>query len=101
MAQVDGEGLPQRSMDPQRRLNQVVNQAFDIVEQQMLDGSVAPSVLTFLMRMGTDRDGLETENLRTKSELNKSRIKEIDEKASQKNMMEEAVQAFKNYQPDD
>lgn len=101
MVQVNKEGFPQKSMDPQRRMNQVVNQAFDIVEKQMTDGTVAPSVLTFLMRMGTDRDGLETENLRTKSELNKSRIKEIDEKASQKSMMEEAVNAFKSYQPDD
>lgn len=101
MAQVNDEGSSQKSMDPQRRMNQVINKAFDVVEKQIEEGTVSPSILTFLMKMGTDKDGLETENLRTKSELNKSRIKEIDEKASQKTMMEKAIQAFKSYQPDD
>lgn len=86
-----------RAMDPRRRLDQLINLAFDSVEEDILTKKASPSVLNALLRMGTERDLLETENLRTKSELNKSRIKEIDEKASQKQLMEDALSAIKSY----
>lgn len=86
-----------RAMDPRRRLDQLINLAFDSVEEDIRTKKASPSVLNSLLRMGTERDLLETENLRTKSELNKSRIKEIDEKASQKQLMEDALSAIKSY----
>ena len=86
-----------KSMDPRRRLDQLINMAYDSVEEDIRNKKASPTVLNQLLRMGTERDALETENLRTKSELNKSRVKEIDEKASQKQLMEEALAAIKDY----
>lgn len=86
-----------KPMDPRRRLDQLINMAYDSVEEDIRNKKASPTVLNQLLRMGTERDALETENLRTKSELNKSRVKEIDEKASQKQLMEEALAAIKDY----
>ena len=86
-----------KPMDPRRRLDQLINMAYDSVEEDIRNKKVSPTVLNQLLRMGTERDALETENLRTKSELNKSRVKEIDEKASQKQLMEDALAAIKDY----
>lgn len=86
-----------KSMDPRRRLDQLINMAYDSVEEDIRNKKASPTVLNQLLRMGTERDALETENLRTKSELNKSRVKEIDEKASQKQLMEDALAAIKDY----
>lgn len=86
-----------KPMDPRRRLDQLINMAYDSVEEDIRNKKASPAVLNQLLRMGTERDALETENLRTKSELNKSRVKEIDEKASQKQLMEEALAAIKDY----
>lgn len=86
-----------KPMDPRRRLDQLINMAYDSVEEDIRNKKASPTVLNQLLRMGTERDALETENLRTKSELNKSRVKEIDEKASQKQLMEDALAAIKDY----
>ncbi len=86
-----------KSMDPRRRLDQLINMAYDSVEEDIRNKKASPTVLNQLLRIGTERDALETENLRTKSELNKSRVKEIDEKASQKQLMEDALAAIKDY----
>lgn len=88
-----------KSMDPEVRWNQVISKAFDKVEQQIEDGTVAPSVLTFLLKMGTPKDKLELENLKTKSELNTSRKKQIEETQTSKELAEAAMDAMRGYRP--
>lgn len=87
------------SMDPEFRMNQLIDKAFNKVEEQIADGTVSPSVLTFLMKMATAKDKLEIENLKSKSELNLTRIKESEEKQTQKALMEEAMAAMRDYRP--
>lgn len=53
-----------RAKTPEGREQQLIASAFDLVEQQIANGTVSAQVLSYLIKLPSEREKLEREKLR-------------------------------------
>lgn len=85
---------------PEARENQLINLAVDEVERRLRNGSISSQLLTVLLRLATTKAQLELEKLRSDISLQKAKEQEIADKASNGDMYEKALEAFRSYRGD-
>ena len=93
------EYLIRHALTPEGRMQQLTNQAFDLAEKQLQDGTIAPSTLNALLRHGTIESEIQLENLRAKKKLNESKINLIDSEIKGKGDSEAVIAAIRGYAP--
>lgn len=88
---------------PEARENQLINLAVDETERRLRNGTASSQILTVLLKLATTKAQLELEKLRSDISLQRAKEQEIAEKASNGELYEEALAAFKSYRgdPDD
>ena len=82
---------------PEERESMLVAMSMDRIEQQIADGSVSSQVLTHFAKLGSSREKLEQERLRNENEVLRKKVETMEAAVDVKNLMEEALQAFKGY----
>lgn len=79
------------------RRNQLINMAFDLIEQRLRDGTATSQEVTTLIRMSTERARLELEMLRANKDLAVAKADQIKASARTDELIEEAMAALRRY----
>lgn len=97
----DDHRAPRRrspAKSPEERESMLVSMSMDRIEQQIADGTVSSQVLTHFAKLGSSREKLEQERLRNENEVLRKKVETMEAAVDLKNLMEDALSAFKGYQ---
>lgn len=86
------------SLSPAAREQTLVSLAYNLAEQQILDGTASSQIITHFLKQGSRREELEMENLGYKNELTKAKTDDLTEQRKTRRAYEDAMKAFKAYQ---
>lgn len=79
------------------RENQLISLAVDLAEQQLLDGTASAQVITHYLKLGSMREKLEMERIRSNIQLEKAKAEAIASSGKLEELFHEALDAFKGY----
>lgn len=82
---------------PDERESMLISMAMDRAEQQIADGTASSQILTHFAKLGSSRERLEQERLRNENEVLRKKVETMEAAVDVKNLMEEALLAFKGY----
>lgn len=90
---------PAPALTPEARENQIIAQAVDLAEQQILEGTASSQIITHYLKLAASRtrERLEIEKLSKEIELLQARTQAIQDSRDIKAMYEEAMNAMKVY----
>ena len=74
-----------------------ISSAYDLAQKQLAEGTASPSVIVHFLKMGTAQAELERAKLEKETELLGARKVAIEEGERTKDLIEEAMKAFKSY----
>lgn len=80
------------------RENQLVNLAVELAEKQLREGTATSQVMTHYLKLGTERESLERERLRSENQLLQARVQSLQDQARAAVTHEEVIRALKVYQ---
>lgn len=86
-----------RALSPEARENQLIALAYDLAEQQLLDGTISSQVLTQLLKNGSTRGRAELAKLEAENELLKAKKESIQSAQRTDEIYENALRAMQNY----
>lgn len=85
------------ALTPEARENQLISLANDLAERQLREGTASSQVISYYLKMGSQKERLERERLEEENKLLRAKTEALK---SQKNMEEryiEAINAMKRY----
>lgn len=82
---------------PEEQENRLINLAVELAEKQLRDGTAAPSVISYYLRLASERDKLEREKLRQETMLAKAKAESIASASRTEELVQEAVDAMRRY----
>lgn len=84
-------------LDPKLREDQLIAEAVDLAERQLLEGTASSQVITHFLRLGTEQAKLEREKLKKETELLEEKKKAIKSAERSEALFAEAIEAMKRY----
>lgn len=88
---------PAPSSDPKSREQQLVNQAMNLAEKQLLDGTAAPSVINHFLKIGSTREFIERDILEKQAQLIEAKASTIAKDREAGEVAKAAIEAMRNY----
>ena len=88
--------IPQ-ALTPETAERRCISSAYDLAQKQLEEGTASPSVIVHFLKMGTAQAELERAKLEKETELLSARKIAIEEGEKTKDLIEEAMKAFKSY----
>lgn len=82
---------------PEARENQLIAAAMDLAEQQILDGTASPSVITHFLKLGSTKESLEKEMLDRKIDLVSAQTESLHSSQRIEELYSEAINAMRLY----
>lgn len=92
---------PAPATTPEGREQQMISYAFDLAEQQLLDGTASAQVITHFLKFGSSQNALEKEKLRKENLLMQARVDQISASAQNSELYQEAINMMKIYTGED
>lgn len=96
-----GEALPPRKRSPARtpeeRESLLISKSLSLIEKQIDDGTASSQVLSIYAKLGSTRERLEQERLRNENEVLKKKVETMEAAVDLKNLMSDALDAFRGY----
>jgi len=86
---------------PELREQQIVAAAVNLAEQQIVDGTASAQVITHFLKLGSTREQLEQDRLRSENELLKARVEALSQAGRMEELTREALIAFRSYSGQD
>lgn len=86
-----------RAITPEARENQLVALAYDVAEQQLLDGTISSQVLSQLLKAGSTKGQAELLKLQRENELLRAKTESIESAQRTDELYSEALKAMRNY----
>lgn len=86
-----------RARTPEARENQLISMAYDLAEQQFLEGTASAMVTTHFLKMGSQREKLERERLRSENDHLRAKIDSLENMKEISHLYAEAMNAYKSY----
>lgn len=83
----------------EERQDQMIDLAMRLVEQRLRDGTATSQETTHYLKLGSEREKLERLKLEQDIELSKAKIQNLKSAEETKQLYEEAIAAFRTYQP--
>lgn len=83
---------------PQQRELQLVDAAYDLVEERILGGTASSQETTFFLKMGSSRERLEQERMRHEVELMQVKKEQLGQQAKLEELYVGAIEAIRGYQ---
>lgn len=96
MARTQRKTLPAKN--PEARLNQLINDAMNLAEQKLRDGTASSQIITTLLQMGTVKAKLELKKLESDLKVADARVKQMENEENSSVLYAEALKAFASYQ---
>lgn len=84
--------------NPENRENQLIDLAYDVAEQRLLDGIASAQEIVHFLRLGTAKAELEKKKLETETELLESKREAIESSKRSDEAYQKALEAFRIYQ---
>lgn len=85
------------ALSPEARENQLISLATDAAEQQLRDGTASSQVITYFLKLGSQKEKLERERLEEENKLLKAKTEQLKSQKRSEELMEEALKAFRSY----
>ncbi len=82
---------------PEARENQLIALAVDLVEQQLLDGTISNQVLLQLIKRASSKDRVEEQILEKKKDLITAQTDQLKKSANMEELYKEAIEAMRRY----
>jgi len=82
---------------PEARESQLINLAYNLAEEQLREGTASPSIVSHFLKLSTQREALELDNLRSKAKLQDAKAQQIDTAKENEELTRAAIEAMKNY----
>ena len=89
------------AITPEGRENQLINEAVNLVEQRLLNGTATSQETTFFLKLGSPKEKLEREKLQKEIELLEEKKKALESAERSEQLFSEAIAAMKRYQGND
>ena len=89
--------LMRPALTPEARENQLIALAVDEAEYQLRNHTASSQVITHFLKLATAKEKLEQERLKGEIELQKAKIKALDNAEEIKILYENAIKAMRNY----
>ena len=86
-----------KASSPQARETQLINLAYNLAEEQLREGTASPSIVSHFLKLSTQREELELDNLRSKAKLQEAKAQQIDTAKENEELTKAAIEAMKNY----
>ena len=86
-----------KASSPQARETQLINLAYNLAEEQLREGTASPSIVSHFLKLSTQREELELDNLRSKAKLQEAKAQQIDTAKENEELTKLAIDAMKNY----
>lgn len=86
-----------RASTPEVREAQLINLAYNLAEEQLREGTASPSIVNHFLKLSTQREALELENLRSKAKLQEAKAQQIDTAKENEELTKAAIEAMKSY----
>lgn len=84
--------------NPENRENQLIDLAYDLVEERLLDKTASAQEIVHFLKLGTAKAQLEKKKLETETKLLESKKEAIDSSKRSDEAYEKALSAFRVYQ---
>lgn len=82
---------------PEERESVLISKSLGLIERQIDDGTASSQVLSLYAKLGSSRERLEQERLINENEVLRKKVESMEAAIDVKNLMEEALGAFKGY----
>lgn len=86
---------------PEARENQLINLAYEEAEERIRNGTATSQLLTFFLKLGTMREQMEMERLRSDLRVAEAKIRQMDSQNNLEEMFTKAINAMKRYGGED
>lgn len=86
---------------PEERENQLISMAVDLAEKQLREGTASAQVITHYLKLGTTRERLEKEMLRTQMANLEAKTEAITSAKRIEELYSDAIRAMKEYGGED
>ncbi len=85
------------ALTPEARENQMIALAYDLVEQRIRNGTASSQETVHFLKLGTVKEQLEREKLKTENQLLQAKIKDLESQSTSASLYAEALKAFSVY----
>lgn len=79
------------------RENQLISEAMNLAEKQILDGTASSQVIVHFLKLGTTRAALENEKLVSENNLLKAKVETLQSQQRSEELYKEALDAMRRY----
>ena len=86
---------------PEERESMLISMAMDRAEQQIREGSASSQLLTHFAKLGSSREKLEQERLRSENLVLRKKLETMEAAVDLRDLMREALDSFKGYSGED
>lgn len=87
--------------NPQGRERQLISQAVDLAERQLMDGTASSQVITHYLKLGSSREFLEQQRIEMEVELLKAKAEAMESQKRIEEMYGQALNAMRAYNGQD
>ena len=91
-----GRGRPPAT-SIEAREQQLVSQAVDLAERQIQDGTASAQVLSHYLKLGSTREKLEQDRLRSENEMLRAKVSQIESGKNVEELYANAIDAMRTY----
>lgn len=84
-------------LTPEARENQIIADAMDMAEEQILNRTASSQVLTHFLKLATTKMELEKEKLRNENELLRAKTEAIQSSQHTEELYKNAIKAMQRY----
>ena len=86
------------ALNPEDREQQIANAAYNLAEQQILNGTASSQVITHFLKIGSQRERLERERLMEENKKLRAQTEALQSAKHIEELYAAAMQVFKGYQ---
>lgn len=90
---------PARS--PEERENQLISAAFDLAEKKIRDGSASSTLITYVLKLGNEKERLERDILKAQTKLMDAKTENLASTKRLEDLYRDAISAMKHYSGSD
>lgn len=96
-ARKDIQSSPPPATTPEGRERQLIALAYDLAEQRLRDGTATSQEVCHFLKLGTTREKLELERLRSDNELSKAKTQSLQSQRRMDELYQDAIRVFATY----
>lgn len=99
MAKKSNESSPKLrvALSPEAREKQMIALAEDLAEKQLLEGTASSQVIVHYLKLGSGRESLERDKLKSENELLKAKVTQLENMEDTAEKYDNAIKAMSIY----